>query len=520
MKEEGAAAHLADIRNTMSDSNTIQSSPIPGFGLLLALLCLMAAGKVILGDTLDPDCFWHLRVGGELAGGFWPHPLIDDLSFASIRQPWTPYSWLAEIGMKRLWDVGGFRAAIAVQALMESAFIFFLGASALELSQRVTGQPRYMASAVAAAMGGVLSLAYLSFRPVTAALTILAFIAFLLLRDRRLDRRSRLVWLVPPLTAILINIHFFAIFAPLWTGALLAGDILERSSGIRRGIILFALTSLGCCMTPLLGGTIRAVLDYSAHDPMVQAGAVAEFRPFYLGVMGNISAVFLMILIACVIYRMVRPPRFPLGETIWLAGSTLLLFRMGRMAPIFAIIAVPAFAAVVPSLSDRILTRRPIIVALGVVVALCAVPILRAFPRGDQSLSAWLNRNGPDAPNYPCKAADFVDTNISGQTRHLLCDFTWGGFLEWRLGPRYQTLMDGRTQLFSPQFWRSAALGSADQRRNFLAAIPADAAIVRAQKSPLSDALTALKWKVVYRDQFAEVLVPPQPIPQAVSKTE
>jgi hypothetical protein len=37
-------------------------------------------------------------------------------------------------------------------------------------------------------MGGILSLAYLSFRPVTAALTILAFIAFLLLRDRRFDR--------------------------------------------------------------------------------------------------------------------------------------------------------------------------------------------------------------------------------------------------------------------------------------------------------------------------------------------
>src|ERR1700728_5340306 len=87
-----------------------------GFWLLLSLLALLAAAKVVLGDTLDPDCFWHLRVGEEIAKAGWPpRPLVDDLSFASIRRPWTPYSWLAELAMKKLWDAGGFRAAIAVQ---------------------------------------------------------------------------------------------------------------------------------------------------------------------------------------------------------------------------------------------------------------------------------------------------------------------------------------------------------------------------------------------------------------------
>src|ERR1700689_1966922 len=107
----------------MTGTTNPKSSPPLGFCLLLTLLTLVAAGKVILADTLDPDCFWHLRVGAEIALQSWPHPLIDDLSFASIRQPWTPYSWLAELAMKRLWDAGGFRAAIAVQAGMEAAFI-------------------------------------------------------------------------------------------------------------------------------------------------------------------------------------------------------------------------------------------------------------------------------------------------------------------------------------------------------------------------------------------------------------
>ena len=483
----------------MTDTSIPEPSPSVGFGLLLSLLCLVAAGKVILADTLDPDCFWHLRVGAEIARQSWPHPLIDDLSFASIRQPWTPYSWLAELAMKRLWDAGGFRAAIAVQAAMESAFILLLGLGALELSRRVHGYPRYLASAVAAAIGGVLSLAYLSFRPVTATLTILAFIAWLLLRDRRLNQQSKLVWLVPPLTAILINIHFFALFAPLWTAALLTGDLFEsrgigsgepgraaipRSPRIRRGLLLFVLSLAACCLTPLLPGTIHSVLDYSTTDVMVHSSSIAEFRPFYLGLMGNISAAFVVALWICVHYRLAHEPHIPIGETLWLAGSTILLFRMGRMSPVFAIIAAPVFAAVVPTLSDQILTRRPVVAALSIVLALAAYPILRAFPRSNQSLSTWLNRNGPDAPNYPCLAADFVDRNIPGQTRHILCDLTWGGFLEWRLAGRFQTLMDGRTQLFTPEFWNTAALGTLAQRRQFLAATPADAAIVPRRPQP------------------------------------
>ena len=135
------------------------TSPRSGFILLLGLLAAVAAAKAILADSLDPDCFWHMRVGQEIAQQSWPHPLVDDLSFASVRTLWTPYSWLAELAMNRLWDIGGFRAAVAAQAVLESAFILLLGLGSLEFSLRVHGEDRYLASALAAAIGGVFSLA-------------------------------------------------------------------------------------------------------------------------------------------------------------------------------------------------------------------------------------------------------------------------------------------------------------------------------------------------------------------------
>jgi hypothetical protein len=487
-------------------------SPRLGFGLLLGLLAAVAAGKAVLADTLDPDCFWHLRVGEEIARQGWPHPLVDDLSFASVREPWTPYSWLAELGMKRLWDIGGFRAAVAVQAILESSFILLLGLGSLELSRRVHGQSRYLASALAAAMGGVLSLAYLSFRPVTMALVGLALIAWLLLRDRRKNQRSNAVWLVLPITAILVNLHFFAMFVPLWVAALWIGDVLEPSPAapprLRRDGILFLSSVAACCMTPMLPGTIRSILDYSRHDVMVRSGTIAEFQPFYHGMMGHISAALVAILVICAVWQTVHARRLPLGELLWLFGSTALLFRLGRLSPLFAIIAVPIFAAVLPKLSDRILARAPVVAILAAALMISCWSIARGFPRSGQSLSAWLNRNGPDAPNYPCAAADFVDRHVDARTHHLICEFTWGGYLEWRLGPRFQPLMDGRTQLFSPEFWKATALGTADQRRSFLAATPADAAILRVNHNAFGPALEELGWKVVYRDAVAEVLEP------------
>jgi len=60
-----------------------------GWLQLLALLVLLTASKSILYDTLDPDCFWHLRVADQLdRQGI--GPLVDDLSFMSSNRHGRP----------------------------------------------------------------------------------------------------------------------------------------------------------------------------------------------------------------------------------------------------------------------------------------------------------------------------------------------------------------------------------------------------------------------------------------------
>ena len=99
---------------------------------MIALLASVAMFKS-LNDTLDPDCFWHLRVAEQLTSqGI--GPLVDHFSFNSIKQTWTPYSWLAELSMKSLWNFGGYQAAVVASAAFAGGFVVMVAVSCAALA--------------------------------------------------------------------------------------------------------------------------------------------------------------------------------------------------------------------------------------------------------------------------------------------------------------------------------------------------------------------------------------------------
>jgi hypothetical protein len=501
-----------------------------GFWLLVLLIALVAAGKAILYDTLDPDCFWHLRVAAQLhRDGI--GPIVDDLSFASSRQPWTPYSWLAELGMKAVWDLGGYRAAIAVTAVMQGIIILLLGMCCVELqrlgksptfnadpfrscsslnlencklnAERLPN-PRYLAAALSTAIGAYLILPYLSFRPVTAGFVLLFAIAWLLLRDQRISRTALRgwVWLVIPLTALLTNIHLFSFLVPAMIFAIAIGAAVERDARLAtRYALLATAASLACLATPMLPGLVKTIFFYSTRDKMVTGPVIAEMRT-----MGPVTALGVMAMLSCIA---IRYRAVPVGQLICIAAATLLVFKLGRFAPLFALAACPALAATLPGLKDRLLAKPAILTALGLIVAMGGYRIFRAFPARSVSLSSWVNRHGVGTPGYPCAAADFVDRSVDHQSGHLINEFSWGGYLAWRLGDKYQVLIDGRTQVYPQAVWQATYLGSEREQSEYLASLTADAALVPTGNSKFRDSLIKLGWRSVYQDERAEVLVPP-----------
>ena len=464
-----------------------------GFWLLCGLIALVGVGKVLQADTMDPDAFWHLRVADQLLrDGI--GPIVDDLSFASLRSPWTPYSWLAELFMRGVWAVGGFRLATLTTAVAAAAFAVLVAAAA----RRRVGRSNDLAVAVLCAVAMFFTLPFVSFRPVTFALVVMAIIVLLLVSDRRCP--GAVVWAVVPLTVLLTNLHLYSvtIVALAWLTAL--GAAIERKRWRRTAGLAVAVTLAACC-TPMLPGAIRTALDYNAADPMVASPFITEMRPFYTGPTGPIA---LLLCVTFVGLCVVRRRRLAATDWLWLGLGLALLLRLGRFSPVFAMFATPAFARAMPRLGGQAL-RRP-----AVAVVLCGVlgaGLVRLSTTLDETdFDRWLNRN---APTYPTAAAEFVDRAVPARHGRVVNEFNWGGYLSWRLGTRFRVLMDGRTQLYSPHFWLDTHLGTPLTRRRLLAGIRADAAVLPAHDSALADALIDLGWRVAYADDLAVVYLPP-----------
>jgi hypothetical protein len=470
-----------------------------GLWLMIALLALVAAGKAILYDTLDPDCFWHLRVAEQLQhDGI--GPLVDHISYASIKTPWTPYSWLAELGMKALWDVGGYRAAVLVQALMMGAFVVLVALCAMQLQR----DENPLAVVLATVFAMYFSLPYLSFRPVTFVIVLLALSTWLILRDRRLEERSRAVWWVVPITTLMTNCHFFSVLVPLWLSAMLIGALIGREH-VRRYALLLGCSILACCATPMFPGMVRAMWVYQFSDPMVGAGMIAEFQPVWAGSLGIVAVALLLVWIVLTLRN--RRELGP-GIIIWSAFATLLLLRLGRFAPVFAPIAAATLATSMPRLSATALSRRAARVAIACVLVAGAMRLTFAFPGAGVPLSAWVNRHGPETPGFPTEAADFVA--LRTRSGRIINEFSWGGYLAWRLGDKYPVLLDGRTQLYPPQLWRQ--IYAKPKSTLPLNDYHASAAILPINRSRFRDELLQAGWTSAFHDDRAEVLFPPPPL--------
>ena len=455
-------------------------------------------GKAI-NTALDPDLFWHLRVAEQL-GMDGIGPLVDRISFASMKQPWTPYSWLAELGMKGIWDGLGFRGTILVQALAIVGTLMFITLACVELA----GPERRLNCIVATAIAAYLSLAYLSFRPATFAIFLLSAVTYLLVRDRRMQERSRALWLIVPVTVLLTNIHLSAVMVPAWVACVFAGSIWEGNwRSVRRYLALLLATLLACLCTPMLGGAIRSAWHYQFNDPMVAGGHITEMSPIYQGASGIATTIGILALVALALRNResVRT-----AEWIWLALAGVLMLRLGRFAPMFAMIAAPVLAGTLPKLSDVVLTKRPVLAAMAVVLALGLFRSVVQFPR-NQTLDSFLDRD--EVFRYPTAAARYVDQHVASRSLRLINEFSWGGYLAWRLGEKYQVLMDGRTQLYSRQFWAKTYFGDEASRVALLKEADGDVAIVPVQRSIFRKPLEQMGWRNVYQDQQAVVLVPP-----------
>src|SRR5271155_540657 len=88
---------------------------------------LLVGAVFVAGRTfsVDPDLWWHIRVGQEiLATRHWPN--TDPYSFTAAGQPWMAYEWLGEVLLGGVARVAGLPGLEALLLILASAVILAL----------------------------------------------------------------------------------------------------------------------------------------------------------------------------------------------------------------------------------------------------------------------------------------------------------------------------------------------------------------------------------------------------------
>jgi hypothetical protein len=452
-------------------------------GGLQALLC-------------DGDTGWHIRTG-ELVLKTGHVPVTDPFSFSRAGQPWLAWEWLSDVAFAETWQFHGL-AGVAVLA----GIILALAAMALLARILRAGSGLWVALGATMAAVSASSVHYLA-RPHAFSILFYTLALWILAEDR--DRRGRLVWLLPPLTALWANLHG-AFAAWLATVALLAAfcAVQRNWPAARRYGTLAALCGLASLCNPYGWQLHRHILSY-LNSPWI-LDHVQEFQSPHIRSEGMI--VFALLLLASVALAW-RADRFD-ALLVLLWGFAAL--RSARHVPFFAIAAAPVLATGCAASWARLAAgadnRSPqrIFWELGrdlgrharasIWLPLAAAAVMAAAPAVDFPGSlfpvAAVERNLPELAPEPAMP-------------RILTSDQWADYLIYRLYPEQRVFFDGRSDFFGPELgsdYRKLMAGDGSWRELLVryrfetALLPRDWALSAALDGEPG-------WRKVYQDSVA-----------------
>src|SRR5450432_1061869 len=95
------------------------------FPAMLGVLLVGAVFNTVRTFSLDPDVWWHAKVGQTiLSTHHWP--TVDPYSFTANGQPWLSYEWLGDVLLGAVSRTGGVRAMELMLFVLGSAIVLSL----------------------------------------------------------------------------------------------------------------------------------------------------------------------------------------------------------------------------------------------------------------------------------------------------------------------------------------------------------------------------------------------------------
>jgi hypothetical protein len=412
------------------------------FRFWLPAALLLAVFAFSVPTIPSADMWWHLSTGRYvLQNHAVPH--TEPFSSTIAGKPWTAHEWLSGVVFYLAYSLLG-----SAGPLLLAAFVLML---AFWFAYQRSGGP-LLARVFALALGIWAATPIFSVRPQIFSYLFAAI--FLLVLTRYFETGSfKLLISLPLLTILWVNFHGGYVLGLTIICLFAVGAIADWIAGYsdaataKKRVVSLALACAACLIVVPLNPNGLALYVYpvvtlrawSAQTDIMEWQSpnfhLAMFRPFAL----------LLLLTVGVLALSPKRPK-PSQVLLFLFFALSALYGM-RNLPFFVLTAFPLLGGYaflpawkLPALS---VPFKRILQALAVgVVALASAKV------ATDHLGAELDR---EQYRFPARAASFLEAqNLPAP---LFNAYDFGGYLIWRLYPRYRVYIDGRTDLYGRPFF-------------------------------------------------------------------
>jgi tetratricopeptide (TPR) repeat protein len=507
--------------------------------IFLALAYALLAG---LRTVADFDLGWQLATGRYVVQHH-TIPRTEMFSYTAFGTEWI-YPLLSGVMFYLLFLAKGYAALSWLNALAAMATVGFL----LTTGKRVT------------AVLAILAVPAIAFRttPRAELFTTVFFAALLALIWRHYQGKSSHLWLLPILFALWANLHLGFVAGLGLLGAYIFLALCDAAFGERRAIALQRLRQAA----PWLAASFAALLlnpwGWRIFSAIRRQQDVTKLHSAFIGEWSAMQFNALS-------WQQFISPRDPASGDWWMlfiAGAAMLIClwrkRPGpavllslamyfsvehiRFQALFAMLVVAIGGNIFPELKEeagvgntsgeetaeqisRISVRR---VISSIPIALVLLALLLVGIRVNDLVTqryyvetGQITMFGAGASWwFPERAADFIlREKLPGNVFH---DYTLGGYVTWKLGPRYGDFVDGRYMPFGEElFTEQRNLVSlapdgpewqaAEGRWNLNTILFPVSRYAGLGSFPLPDYCQSTKWKLVYLDDTGAVFLRNRP---------
>jgi tetratricopeptide (TPR) repeat protein len=407
------------------------------------VLATLFAGLLALTPIHSFDVWWHLRTGALIVSEG-RIPITDCFTYTATGRPWITHEWLSEVIFHGLHQLGGADTLVGFKALL-AALAVGLGALA-----GVAG-PDFRSRLPAAALAIVLAAPLISPRAFVRPHMITALLLGLTLLALRLESttgRARWRWVLVPIFLIWANLHsgfLLGLGAVIlyWIGDGARGGLWRQRAAVVVAVLIAVLVNPHHVQAVLY--PIRLVARPEVRGTIVELRNV--FHPAYQGALflyGMAAAAMLTVVLLLMSQRRLVWAVLLPGLAFW-----ALAVRSVRSVSELAVVA----PVLIVAHGDALGRRRPVALAVaGITIGISVIGgawvVGSGIPMGAEAPRRI--GLGVNPMNCPRAAVRFLEaTNPPGR---IFNKISFGGYIIHELWPEKQVFIDGRLDVFPPEF--------------------------------------------------------------------